>query len=100
MDSSLGFKVISTSRADANMDEEQLSDGASTGFEVQGSRKLLFIYTRPFTQILIKTSRKLLPFLIAQDLPRTSSTISVDTASFHTADGIDSDYPREYILKV
>ena len=57
MDSSLGFKVISTSRADANMDEEQLSDGASTGFEVQGSRKL-FIYTRPFTQILIKTSHK------------------------------------------
>lgn len=24
----------------------------------------------------------------------------MDTASFHTADGIDSDYPREYILKV
>ena len=61
MDSSLGFKVISSSRADANMDEEQLSDGASTGFEVQGSRKL-FIYTRPFTRILMKTSRKLLPF--------------------------------------
>lgn len=98
----MGFKVISTSRADANMDEEQLSDGASTGFEVQGSRKLLFIYTRPFTQILIKTSRKLheIITLLAQDLTRTSSTISVDTASFHTADGIDSDYPREYILKV
>lgn len=24
----------------------------------------------------------------------------MDTASFHTADGIESDYPREYILKV
>ena len=42
MDSSLGFKVISSSRADANMEEEQLSDGASTGFEVQGSCKLRF----------------------------------------------------------
>lgn len=40
MDSSLGFKVISRSKADANMDDDELSDGASTGFEVQGPSEL------------------------------------------------------------
>lgn len=38
MDSSLGFKVISSGRADADMNEE-VSDGASTGFEIQGASK-------------------------------------------------------------
>ena len=40
MDSSLGFKVISTGKADARMDDEEVSDGASTGFEIHGSREL------------------------------------------------------------
>ena len=37
MDSSLGFKVISSGRADVDMDDEEVSDGASTGFEIQGA---------------------------------------------------------------
>ena len=41
MDSSLGFRVISTGRTSANMDDGEVSDGASTGFEIQGSRECI-----------------------------------------------------------
>ena len=38
MDSSLGFKVISSGRADVDVDmDEEVSDGASTGFEIQAA---------------------------------------------------------------
>ena len=94
MDSSLGFKVISSGRADANMEDERASDGASTGFEIQGACE----YNS--SKEIAYFSHKVISYHTAPDLTRTPSTISVDTASFHTADGLESDYPREQVLNV